>query len=81
MKNLDTLNVILSDGSGNTTEYSARVVMSTQGTTDEVSSKKQHTVTRVLLESIVNSNVITIDSSHKLLNGETVRIQSDTEKF
>ena len=26
-KNLDTLNVILSDGSGITTEYSARVVM------------------------------------------------------
>ena len=79
-KNLDTLNVILSDGSGITTEYSARVVMPpTQGTTDEVSSKKQYTVTRSAVGiNSVNSNVITIDSSHKLLNGETVRIQSDT---
>ena len=52
----------------------------TQGnTTDEVSSKKQYTVTRSAVGiNSVNSNVITIDSSHKLLNGETVRIQSDT---
>ena len=54
----------------------------TQGTTDEVSSKKQYTVTRSAVGiNSVNSNVITIDSSHKLLNGETVRIQSILEKF
>ena len=79
-KNLDTLNVILSDGSGITTEYSARVVMPpTQGTTNEVSSKKQYTVQRSAVGiNSINSNTITLNSSHDLLNGETVRILSDT---
>ena len=79
-KNLDTLNVILSDGSGITTEYSARIVMPpTQATADEVSSKKQYSVQRSAVGiNSINSSVISLDTNHKLLNGESVRILSDT---
>ena len=51
----------------------------TQATADEVSSKKQYSVQRSAVGiNSINSSVISLDTNHKLLNGESVRILSDT---
>ena len=71
----DLLNVIFTQG-GVSNAYSARIVMPNSG---DVSSEKIFTVERnsVGINNIAN-NVITLTSSHNLINGESIRIISET---
>ena len=70
----DTLNVLISTG-GNSTEYSARIVMPGSQT----SSEKEFFVGKsgVGINSITN-NTLTLTSPHTFGNGESIRILGDT---
>ena len=81
----DTLNVLLSS-SGVSTQYSARIVMPDGTDSPDETAQKESTVKRSIagINSIGsysdggNANVITFTSAHKFLNGESVRVLSDT---
>jgi hypothetical protein len=70
----DTLNVLISSG-GTSVEYSARIVMPNSQT----SSEKSFNVGRsdVGINSIT-SNTLTLTTSHTFLNGESIRVVSET---
>lgn len=76
----DNLKVSLNYG-GNSIEYSSRIIMSgTEYTSNETSFEKSVIVQRIANNSennIVN-NLITLTTNHSFLNGESVRIISDT---
>jgi len=71
----DLLNVVITQ-SGISTTYSARIVMPNTG---ELSSEKAFTVQRssVGINSISN-NILTLTSNHNLIEGESIRIISET---
>jgi len=74
-KENDTLYVNLSDPSGITTTYSARIVMpNTQGSGAEISSKKSFIVSRTGTGNVISSNTITLTTNHTLLDGEKIRL-------
>jgi hypothetical protein len=75
-KENDNLNVIVTQ-SGVSTTYSARIIMPNAGS--EITAEKKSVVNRssVGVNSITNS-VLTLTSSHNLLNGESVRVISET---
>jgi hypothetical protein len=70
----DTLKVLISSG-GNPVEYSARIVMPNSQT----SSEKSFNVGRsgVGINSITN-NTLTLTSPHSFINGESIRVISET---
>ena len=88
-KDGDTLNILIPQA-GTVTEYSARIVMdgttNTEGTEIlESTAEKSFNVNRVAgINSIGatsdggNNNVITLETAHNFINGETVRVISDT---
>ena len=84
-KNNDQLRVLISQA-GIVTEYSARVVMPDDTENPVSSSEKSFDVKRSIagINSIGtysdggNANVITFTGAHNFLNGESVRILSDT---
>ena len=81
----DSLKVLISQ-SGSTTEYSSRIVMGDNTTSPNTSSEKVFTVDRSAtgINSIGSysiggqSSVITFTEPHGFINGETVRVISDT---
>jgi hypothetical protein len=78
----DKLFLLISDGN-TTSEYNARVAMPSgeKGNLTQVSSEKSITVSQnsVGVNSITTTNSdITFTSAHNLINGESVRILSDT---
>ena len=81
----DQLRVLITQ-EGVATEYSARIVMPDNTTAPSKSSEKVFTVNRSItgINSIGpysdggNANVITFTNAHNFLNGESVRITSDT---
>jgi hypothetical protein len=78
-KENEQLNVLVSQ-SGVSTNYSARVIMpNTQFSGNEVSSEKRFTIGRsnVGINSITN-NVLTLTSAHTFINGESIRVISET---
>ncbi len=75
----EQLNVLVSQ-SGVSTAYSARIIMpNTQFSGNEVSSEKRFIVGRsnVGVNSIT-SNVLTLTSDHNFINGESIRVISET---
>ena len=60
--------------------YSARIIMpSTQYTASEISAEKSFTVGRSAVGiNTISANVITLTQNHSFLNGESVRVISDT---
>lgn len=75
----EQLNVLITQ-SGVSTAYSARVIMpNTQFTANETSSEKKFVVDRSVagINSITN-DVFTLTSNHTFINGESVRIISET---
>ena len=78
-KENDQLNVLISQ-SGISTAYSARIIMpSTEFSGNEVSAEKRSILTRsdVGINSITN-NVLTLTTNHNFVNGESVRVISET---
>ena len=78
-KENDQLNVLISQ-SGVTTSYSARIIMpSTEFSGNEVSAEKRSILARssVGVNSITNG-VLTLTSNHNFVNGESVRVISET---
>jgi len=79
----DNLNLLIAQA-GVTTEYVARIVMDGTTTTDgialqESTSEKSFNVNRVAgINSIGPNNVITLETAHNFINGESVRVISDT---
>ena len=75
-KTNDQLNVLLSQA-GVTTQYSARIIMpSTQYSGNEISSEKSYRVNISGSSNDISSNIITLTTTHSLINGETVRVIS-----
>ena len=85
----DNLNLLIAQA-GVTTEYVARIVMDGTTTTDgvalqESTSEKSFNVNRVAGINSIGSNsiggvanVITLESAHNFINGESVRVIGDT---
>ena len=85
----DNLNLLIAQA-GVTTEYSARIVMDGTTTTDGISlqestSEKSFNVNRVAGINSIGANslggipkVITLETAHNFINGESVRVISDT---
>jgi hypothetical protein len=75
-KENDQLNVIITQ-SGVSTTYSARIIMPNTGS--EISAEKKSIVNRssVGINSITN-NVLTLTNNHSFINGESVRVISET---
>ena len=72
-KENDTLNVLIPDSSGNPTNYSARIVMpDTQKT-----FQKNHLVGRTSGINSITSNTVTLNESHDILSGESIRVVSE----
>ena len=78
-KENDKINVLISN-SGVSTSYSARVIMpNTEYTATETSFEKKFTVGRSLVGiNSITSNVVTLNSAHNFINGESIRIISET---
>jgi hypothetical protein len=84
-KDNDQLQVLISQA-GDVTEYSARIVMPDNTTNPVYSAEKIFNVNRSIvgINSIGNysssgsANVITLTGAHNFINGESVRILSDT---
>ena len=88
-KTNDNLNLLIAQA-GVTTEYVARIVMDGTTTTDgvalqESTSEKSFNVNRVAGINSIGSNsiggvanVITLESAHNFVNGESVRVIGDT---
>jgi len=74
----DNLNVLISN-SGVSTQYSARIVMpNTQYTANEITSEKDYTVGRQVGINSISTNVLTLTQNHSFVNGETIRVVSET---
>ena len=69
----DDLRVLISNA-GLTTEYTSRIVMANSQT----SSEKTFTIGRVGTANSISSSTITFDNEHTLINGESVRLLSDS---
>ena len=74
-KDGDTLNVVIGNTSGISTEYSALIVMSN---TTLTTSEKVSSVGRNSGINSISSNTITLSGDHAFENGESIRIISDT---
>ena len=74
----DHLNAQLSVG-GTATEYKARITMPINGiTTSQYTSVKTAYVGRAVGFNSVSSNIMTLTSDHNFINGESIRIISDS---
>jgi hypothetical protein len=75
----EQLNVLISQSGGSAT-YSARIIMpNTQFTANETSSEKKFIVGRSVAGiNSITSNVFTLTTNHAFINGETIRIISET---
>jgi len=71
----ETINVLITD-SGTATEYSANIVM--PNTLDVISEKKLTVGRSSAGINSITSNVMTLTSNHNLINGESVRVISNT---
>jgi hypothetical protein len=69
----DTLSVLVSQ-SGIATEYSSRIVMQNS----QSSREKRFNVGRVGTANSISNNAITFTENHTLINGESVRVISDS---
>ena len=69
----DDLRVLISQA-GVTTEYASRIVMPNSN----VSSEKRFSVGRVGTANSISSNIFTFTEDHTFINGESVRVISDT---
>ncbi len=78
-KENDRLNVLISSG-GISTSYSARIIMPNTGyTANETSYEKKFKVGRSVTGiNSITSNVVTLTSNHSFINGESIRIISET---
>ena len=77
-KDNDQLQVLISQA-GNVTEYSARIVMPDNTTNPVYSAEKIFDVNKSIAGiNSISSNVITFTGAHNFINGESVRILSDT---
>jgi len=77
-KDNDQLQVLISQ-TGIVTEYSARIVMPDNTTNPVYSAEKVFDVNRSIAGiNSISSNVITFTGVHNFINGESVRILSDT---
>jgi hypothetical protein len=72
----DDLRVLISQA-GVTTEYASRIVMPNSN----VSSEKRFSVGRVGTANSISSGVITFIEDHNFINGESVRMTSDTAQL
>ena len=72
----DDLRVLISQA-GVTTEYASRIVMPNSN----VSSEKRFSVGRVGTANSISSDVITFIEDHNFINGESVRMTSDTAQL
>ena len=75
----DQLNAILTNNNVSNT-YSARIIMpNTQYTSDETSSEKKFTVGRSVAGiNSITASVITLTSNHNFIEGESIRVISET---
>ena len=73
-KENDTLKVLISIG-GSSTEYSSRIVMPNSQTSSEKVSYVNRSVSGI--NSIAN-NVLTLTSAHEFIEGESIRVLSDS---
>jgi len=71
----DTLNVFINQ-SGIATEYSANILM--PGSTTATSQKEFNVGRSVAGINSISSNVLTLTSAHTFINGETIRVISNT---
>jgi len=72
----DDLRVLISQA-GVTTEYASRIVMPNSN----VSSEKRFSIGRVGTANSISSGVITFIEDHNFINGESVRMTSDTAQL
>ena len=72
----DDLRVLISQA-GVTTEYASRIVMPNSN----VSSQKEFSIGRVGTANSISSNVVTFTEDHNFINGESVRMFSDTAQL
>ncbi len=72
----DKLYLTVTIGTGQTT-YSTPILMPVNSG-DGIIAKKEYTVTRNGEVNSITSNILTFDANHKLINGEKVRLFSDT---
>jgi len=72
----DNLRVLITQ-SGITTEYASRIVMPNSN----LSSEKRFDIGRVGTANSVSNNVITFTEDHNFINGESVRMISDTAQL
>ena len=72
----DDLRVLISQA-GVTTEYASRIVMPNSN----VSSEKRFSIGRVGTANSISSGVITFIEDHNFINGESVRVTSDTAQL
>ena len=74
----EELNVLISNA-GVSTQYSARIVMpNTEFTANEITSEKDYTVGRQVGINSISTNVFTLTQNHAFINGETVRVISES---
>ena len=74
----DNLNVLISQ-SGISTQYSARIIMPNTGiTTNQITGEKVYTVGRSSGINSITANTITLTENHSFINGESIRIISET---
>jgi hypothetical protein len=78
-KENEQLNVLISQ-SGVSTTYSARIIMpNTEYSGNEITAEKKFIVGRsVVGVNSISNNVLTLTSNHNLVNGESVRVISET---
>jgi hypothetical protein len=77
-KSDDEINVLISNV-GVSTQYSARIVMpNTQYTSNEITSEKDYTVGRLVGINSISTNVLTLTQNHTFINGETIRVISES---
>ena len=72
----DNLRVLITQ-SGITTEYASRIVMPNSN----LSSEKRFDIGRVGTANSVSNNVITFTEDHNFINGESIRMISDTAQL
>ena len=75
-KDDDRLNLTITIGTAQT-NYSSPILMPVNGGSG-VSARKEYTVTRSNGENSITSDTITLTASHQFINGEKVRVFSDT---
>lgn len=71
----DTINTLINQ-SGTATEYSAKIIM--PNTTSTSSEKKFRVGRSVVGVNSISSNTITLTQPHNFINGETIRVISNT---